>query len=288
MAEMRFRIPTTGGRREMLLDLDPGNANERLVRDFVSAGHFYEPDLSNVMIRALRDGDTVIDVGANIGYFTTLAATCVGATGKVLAFEPDPANIARLSANVARNGFTQVEVVSSPANDAPGAVTFHFNADDNGGNALWDPGAYPTNEKSRAEPRSVTLQATTLAAEVAVRALPTPRLIKVDTEGADHLVLKGAVPLLQDTIVPYVLAELHEFGLRQMGSTQADFRAFMEGFGYGTYMLFFDGSMPRFVPPGVKIETPVLCNMLFTTPHRLAELWPVYRHNPGVAVPPAG
>jgi FkbM family methyltransferase len=282
MAEMRFRIPTHGGRREMLLDLDTANSNERLVHEFVSNGHFYEPDLSNVMIRALRDGDTVIDVGANIGYFTMLAATCVGATGKVIAFEPDPANVARLEANAARNGFTQVEVVARPASDAPGPVTFHFNADDSGGNALWDPGQYPTNEKSRAAPRSVTVEATTLAAAMAERALPTPRLIKVDTEGADHSVLKGAVPLLEGMAVPYVLAELHEFGMRQMGTSQAAFRAFMEGFGYATFMLFFDGSMPRLVPPGVTIETPVLCNMLFTTPERLAELWPVCRHNPGI------
>jgi hypothetical protein len=50
-------------------------------------------------------------------------------------------------------------------------------------------------------------------------------------------------------------------------------------------MLFFDGALPRFVPPGTTITTPCLCNMLFTTPEHLAELWPVCLHNPGVEIP---
>src|SRR5882672_7947426 len=64
----------------------------------------YEPLNVHRFMRTLRPGDTVFDVGANIGFFTALAARRVGASGRVLAFEPHPLNFAALSEMVTRNG----------------------------------------------------------------------------------------------------------------------------------------------------------------------------------------
>jgi predicted methyltransferase len=63
---------------------------------------YYDYDEMHFLQRYLRPGDVVIDAGANIGTYTLLAATCVGPTGQVIAFEPAPVAFARLRENVAR------------------------------------------------------------------------------------------------------------------------------------------------------------------------------------------
>src|SRR3954447_5078874 len=72
--------------------------------DCCMAVGLYELDTLRLIRRVLRPGDHFVDCGANIGYFTLAAAACVGASGRVDAFEPDPLNRARLEANLAANG----------------------------------------------------------------------------------------------------------------------------------------------------------------------------------------
>jgi hypothetical protein len=107
------------------------------------------------------------------------------------------------------------------------------------------------------------------------------RLVKVDTEGADHNVLRGSAKLLADGRVPFVVTELHEFGLGKMGSNQHAFRQYMAGFGYETFMLHYNGTMPRLVPRNTTIQTKVYCNMLFSTPEAVGACWPAYLHEAG-------
>src|SRR5688572_13621160 len=65
----------------------------------------------------IRPGMVVVDVGANIGYFSLLASTLVGPTGRVYAFEPDPVNCALLRKNVRLNRVTNIEVIESALSD---------------------------------------------------------------------------------------------------------------------------------------------------------------------------
>ncbi len=67
----------------------------------------------------------VIDVGANVGYYALMAATRVGPSGRVIAYEPGPAPAARLRENVALNGLSNVTVVEAAVADRPG--TLHLN-----------------------------------------------------------------------------------------------------------------------------------------------------------------
>src|SRR5215471_19195745 len=64
----------------------------------------------NIVARLLEPGDVFVDGGAHVGLFTLVAARRVGPGGRVIAFEPSPANRQRLLDNVALNGFTQVDV----------------------------------------------------------------------------------------------------------------------------------------------------------------------------------
>jgi len=88
---------------QMKLDLDPSRPNESTILDFLRTGSSFEPDVANLFVRVLGEGDVAVDIGANIGFLTVLAAILVGPTGHVVAFEPGPENLERLRANLAHN-----------------------------------------------------------------------------------------------------------------------------------------------------------------------------------------
>src|SRR5437879_4053080 len=97
--------------RQIKIDLDEQNSNEKTVADHLKVGQFYEPDIANVMLRCLTDGDVVVDVGANVGFFTILASELVGASGRVIAFEPGQENLQRLSKNLELNESHNVTII---------------------------------------------------------------------------------------------------------------------------------------------------------------------------------
>jgi FkbM family methyltransferase len=269
----------------MQLDLDRARANENSIIKFLERGRHYEPDVSLMMCKIVEPGDVVVDIGANAGFFTVLLATLVGPGGRVLSFEPGVNNLDRLKNNISINGLTNVELVEKAANDAPGAIQFFINSDDSGGNALWDVGTFPGNVKSAAAPQAVAIAATTVDDEVQERGLAPPKLIKVDTEGAELNVLKGCRALLADQLVPFVIAEYHPFGLAKMGTSPEALRAFMETFGYSTFAMYYDGTMPKLIPPGVELALPSIVNLLYSTPAHVARIWPAYFHHPGMTHP---
>jgi FkbM family methyltransferase len=267
----------------MRLDLDPASRPEKFIIDHLTAGLFCEPDIAEIFLKVLREGDTVIDVGANVGFFTVLAAALVGPKGRVVSFEPDPANFARLQANVKANGFEHVTLINRPVSDQARPVSFYINSDDSGGSALWDPAEYPGNVLSKANPQVLSVESTTIDAELERLALPPVRLVKIDTEGAEHQVVRGARRLLANRGVPFVVAELHQFGLEKLGTSQRALREEMAGAGYDTFLLHHKGTLPRFIPPGTAIESQFICNILFTTAEEVGAQWPACSHDPRTA-----
>ena len=280
MSVLSFNLLGGPEGRSMKLDLDPALPNEQTILGFVTKGRYYEPEISRLLLQVLKEGDTAIDVGANVGFFSILAAAMVGPKGRVVSFEPDPANRARLANNLAVNGFTNVTVIENPATDKAGKVDFFINSDNSGGNALWDPAQFPGNVKSQAEKKVRQVDATTLDAETKRLKLAQPKLIKVDTEGADQKVLEGARELLAKAAVPFVVSELHEFGLQRMGCSQESFRSYMEGLGYSTFTLYYSGAMPKLVPPGTKIRSRYIPNILFSTIEQVGRHWTEFMARP--------
>lgn len=280
MSVININLEVPGRTLPIRLDLDEQYSNEKTISSYIRSGRYYEPDVSLALIRMVRDGDHVVDVGANAGFFTVLLGALTGPAGRVLSIEPGSHNLSRLKNNISLNGFGHVAVSDRPLTDREGDVDFFINSDDSGGNALWDPSHFPGNEKSSANPISHTLPATTLERAVAVAGLSVPRLIKIDTEGAEQRILEGAGSLIKDRKVPYVIAELHEFGLNQMGCSQASLRAFMEGNGYSTFLLYPNGSLPKLLPPGTQLQSSYFVNLLFSTQQDVGASWPVEQYVP--------
>ncbi|MCX7827376.1 MAG: FkbM family methyltransferase, partial [Verrucomicrobiae bacterium] len=82
----------------------------------------YEPYVTTAICRFLKPGCVFVDIGANIGYHTLMAAARVGAGGSVIAFEPNPANCALLQKSIAANGFGNIRVHPNAVADHEGDV----------------------------------------------------------------------------------------------------------------------------------------------------------------------
>lgn len=129
-----------------------------------------------------------IDVGANIGYYALLGASCVGPLGKVVALEPLGAAFAALRRNIEINGAENVRLVNKAAYDQEGELTIHFDSPRDTGGA--------STEQIGTRPFTETISAAPLAAILTDDDVARTRVIKIDVEGGEVHVLRGLAPVL--------------------------------------------------------------------------------------------
>jgi len=187
-----------------------GPRDRCISRQLLETG-IWEPFETSLVQRFLGPGDVFVDVGANIGYFTVLAAHHVGPRGRVYAVEPDPANVALLRDNLQRNACEdRVQVLPAALAATDGVARLHLSEDNLGDHQLFDAGA------GRA---SVEVPLLDGGAWLGGR---TDRIdmLKVDTQGYEYEVMAGLLPLLQRlSRAPRILIELTPLSLRQAGSS---------------------------------------------------------------------
>ena len=189
----------------------------------------WELDETRLLMALLCAGHTFVDVGANIGYFTLLGARCVGSTGKVIAFEPDPENFRLLRDNVELNQLDNVvvEQVALSDQDGPGQL---FLSDDN----LGDHTIFCDDAT-----RQVVGISLISGAEYFGEQRGGLDVIKVDVQGAEHAVLKGLAPVLRESLPGLaVLLEFTPNRLRAAGSSGETLLALLEEIGF--YFYIFD------------------------------------------------
>ncbi|HUE96342.1 MAG TPA: FkbM family methyltransferase [Longimicrobiaceae bacterium] len=231
-----LNVQTDEIRHELKFVLDPEQMSQRIMLDGFEQNQMYEPETSTFFAGALRPGDTFIDIGTHVGYFSLLAAALVGPSGRVISFEPEAENYRRLKLHVAMNRFGHVEAVNAAVGDSPGSAQLFVNQDNDGGHALWDVGAHPFNVRSRNQQTTAEVEVTSLDHYLRDRDLGSLKLIKIDTEGSEHRILQGARETLTRFRVPFVVAEINEFALQQMGTSGMELRAWMEELGYETFV----------------------------------------------------
>jgi len=141
----------------------------------------YETHEIELLCSLVRPGDHVLDVGANIGLFTLFLSRAVGPTGRVVAVEPDPDNVALLKENAKANRCDNVTVVPCALGTEEGVVNL-YQVDENRGNlSLADVG-----DTGRAV--NVTMRR---GADVLAELNTRPRVVKIDVEGAEPMVVRG-------------------------------------------------------------------------------------------------
>lgn len=172
---------------------------QRLERPAMLLGT-YESHVVAAMRQYVQPGHTVYDIGTHVGYMSAVLAKLVGSAGRVMAFEPDPANRQALACNMVENAFGQVTIVPAAVSDRSGAASFaHFESYSLVGHLAQE------HEPGDAE----LLQVSTVALDAFVYEdnHPAPSFIKLDVEGAEMQVLAGARRLLLEAR-PIVVVEM--------------------------------------------------------------------------------
>jgi FkbM family methyltransferase len=181
----------------------------------------FEPRETRLLRELLQPGDSFIDAGAHIGWFTTLAALRVGKDGTVIACEPYPPNVSTLKANLAENRCTNVQVIEAALGDRPGALALV--AGDNSGTVT----AAGWSEEDPTEVLATTLD------DVA-SGLDSVALLKIDVEGWEAHVLRGATETLSRT--RRVLIEINKEALQKAGTSPEEILELLREAGFKTFM----------------------------------------------------
>jgi FkbM family methyltransferase len=172
------------------------------------------------LLRLARSGDVVIDVGANVGEVALLLAHRVGASGRVLAFEPHPAIHERARRNLELNRLGQLELVRRGLGAEPGHATLAIPVSSNRGGT-----------RISAAGEGLEIEITTIDRFVAERALPRVDLIKIDVEGFEHHVLRGGRATLERHH-PRLFVEVDDDNLRAQGTSARELVGLVEELGY--------------------------------------------------------
>lgn len=153
-----------------------------------------EPLEQETLARLLKPGDVFYDIGANVGFYSTIAARIVGSEGRVYAFEPSHTSAASVRKNAALNGFTDVEVIEAAVGERSGRARFIE-------------GRLPAN--SNIVP-SENGEVTVISVDEYIDSADAraPDLVMIDVEGAEIDVLRGMLRTIRE-YHPIIMCEIH-------------------------------------------------------------------------------
>ncbi|MXO72501.1 FkbM family methyltransferase [Alteraurantiacibacter buctensis] len=246
-----------GPRRPFVMDwrgfrvqIDPGQAIDMRL-------HFtgdYEPATLAAIKRLAYPGSTAIDVGANVGLVSLWLTRCVGPAGRVIAVEPSAWACERLADNAALSGVTMIETIRAAVADRPGEAVLDvingYNLD---------------NTRSR---RTETVTCVTVDQLVAERGITNLSLLKVDTDGFEMDVFRGAQTVLS-TIRPDIVFEYGPDHLRRYSRAEPEaLIALLRGHGYAV----LDEHMQPLDPADLRLKFGETANLVARPEERLASV----------------
>jgi len=184
-----------------------------------------EREETGAFLSLVREGMTVLDIGANIGIYSLLSAKRLGGTGAVHAFEPTPFVADRLRDNIRLNDFQNVRVNQMALSDRAGTARFYLHEEADCSSL----GAVSSN--------SIEVDTMSLDEYVRRAGLDRVHLIKIDVEGGEFRVLLGARALLSRPNAPAIMLEFNPPLLALMGSSEDELAALLLSYGYKLQMI---------------------------------------------------
>ena len=181
----------------MLLDLEDRGISRTLLL-------FGERELEHkeMLERVLRPGMTVLDIGANIGYYALMELGMIGSAGTLIAVEPSPSNVELLKRNLALNGHQNTEVRQAAISDQSGVKQF-FLSEMSNLNTFHNTGSGNLHLSGK----TIDVRIATIPEIMAGR---KPDLIRMDVEGHEVEVFRGLIPAIErGEMAPMVIFETH-------------------------------------------------------------------------------
>jgi len=219
--EFLTRMPAELGGYQFLCNL-----RDTICREVCFTGR-YEPQETAIFNSILRPGMSFVDVGANWGYFTLMAASLVGPGGRVLSLEPDPRLFSILEGNKSRNQLQHVTCLQVAAASEQGRLAL-AGYDEEGENF----GISRITADGEGAGPSFTVEADSLDRILEREHLESVDLMKMDIEGAEVFALPGLEASLHDARVKRLLLELHPGLIAEHGGTADQLIGLLHQAGY--------------------------------------------------------
>jgi FkbM family methyltransferase len=234
-AIMRLARPFLDG-RDFLMQIEPGivampDLDDRILHwCFVDGSESWDP-VMHLSRAIIRPGDTLLDVGANVGLWVMGAAQRAGGSARVFAFEPVPDNLRRLRRNLALNGLSSVVCEQLALSDRAGSARFFAATNSNSGM-----GSLAAHDGAD---QAIDVQITTLDRYCDAVGIDSIAVMKVDVEGAERLVFEGGLRRLARDDGPAIMFEVNEELATLFGSSTASVKQLLGESGYRIFR--FDG-----------------------------------------------
>lgn len=173
----------------------------------------YEELTTEVFKTVIKEGDIVVDLGANLGYFTLLAAKLVGSKGKVYAFEPEPINYSLLLKNIELNGYDNVVAEHKAVSNESGKVKFFLDKTHIGAHTI-----YQTSENGE------FIEVESVALDDYFKDKKHPiNVIKMDIEGAEMAALSRMDRIIRENQNLKMFVEFYPLAIARSGSSPEEF-----------------------------------------------------------------
>jgi FkbM family methyltransferase len=200
----------------------------------------YDLTLCDYLQRHLTEGDTVIDVGANVGYISAFVASCVGTSGQIHGFEPLPECFARLKVLCSLNPGYKFVFNNMALGEENGEFPIAYDPAGESRNATLVPG----NNYSK------VIQVQVKRLDDYIReTISSPeriKIIKIDVEGFEFSVLRGLERFWTGTSFrPHIICEIKPWTVKKIGYTLDEFDRYMKKFDYQTFDLDDEASAVR-------------------------------------------
>lgn len=198
---------------KMLVHMEKYKGIDGIAQQLVFQGT-YEKYTTVLFQRFVGEGMNVIDIGANIGYYTLLAAKLIGEKGKVFAFEPEPRNYALLLRNVELNGYKNVIPQQKAVSNKAGKVKLFLDR--------LEPGAHSLYKVRQSAKEAIVVDAVSLDDFFKGKEFPI-NVIKIDVEGAEMTVLLGMSRIVKNSNNLKIFTEFWPPGLQGSGFSAQEY-----------------------------------------------------------------
>jgi FkbM family methyltransferase len=210
-------------------------------RDAIVSGNIalgcYETYNLDLFQSVLRPGINVLDVGANIGLYSAIAARSVGGNGKVIALEPDSANCSFIARTKARNDLTNLIIVEKAAGERCGDAFLYLCETNKADHRIYDV------DHSRAK---VPVKMATIDSVVSELGIPRIDVVKIDTQGFEFFVVQGMLALVEQSVNMKVFMEFWPWGITNSGGSPEGLLEFFATRGFAISTI--DSDQKRLTP----------------------------------------
>jgi FkbM family methyltransferase len=246
-----FRLFWSGGKvlevqgSRMYVDVNHEDPSMRKTFQAYALNRIHEPATTGLFTKVVKKNDVVLDLGANIGYFSLLAARLVGKDGRVYSFEPEPRNFGFLKKNIELNDYSQVTPNQKAVANEPGTVKLYICHYDTGHHTINQYGGIESYNLTKQEAPKDYVEVEKVALDDYLKdKVDHVDFIKMDVEGAEVLALRGMDKIIRGNKDIKMLVEFFPLLIKEMGDSPEELiKKLLDDYGFSMYVIEDDYSM---------------------------------------------